>query len=177
MLEWILLSIAVMATMPLRLSVRLDINKEPTFEVVLYVYGLRIQFDGPINEKIRLILRWDEKKGKLKLPLKAIVSFCNHLFQGANFTYVSADCTVGTGDAYTTALVSGGLLAVLRMAGSAARAKVTVRPNFQQRMFVLSVRCILSLRGGDIIHAGIRAFMDRLPTMMKAGTAHGEETH
>ena len=53
-MPWVLLCAAVVATLPLRLFLRADINREPTFEIVIYLYGFRMQFEGLLERDASL---------------------------------------------------------------------------------------------------------------------------
>ncbi len=177
MLEWILLAAAVAATAPLRLSIRVDINRKPTFEAVLHIYGLRLQFDGLLTDKGKLSMRRAGGKNEMQLPFRQLFSFWYHLFLCAQWTHAEFTGRIGTGDACTTALASAALGAALRAMGSSVRATVDVKPDFTKTFFALSARCILSFRGGDIIRAGAKVFTNAPPMKMKAGKADGAATH
>ncbi|MBE3574642.1 MAG: DUF2953 domain-containing protein [Firmicutes bacterium] len=79
---------------------------------------------------------------------------------------VQWEVRAGTGDPATTAWGAGILWSVLSPvtgwllshAHPASPPRFRVIPDFQQRTFQASVRCILSLRAGDIMRAGWRAW-------------------
>jgi hypothetical protein len=177
LLQWLLLTAAVLVTVPLRLSLRIDIGVHPTFEVVLYVYGLRLQWDGRMNERGRLSLYQKQGERPLSLPFRRIVLLWYRLFHSAQFSSLEARCRLGTGDAASTALATGLVTAALRAVGSPFGAHVDVQPEYNRLFFALSLRCILSFRGGDIMVAGARAWLDKRPMMKKAVHASGEASH
>ena len=68
---------------------------------------------------------------------------------------VEAFARVGTGDACSSALAAGGVKAALfsgiAALGAVKAARVCVAPDFRERVFALSLRCIFSVNAGDII--------------------------
>lgn len=157
LLEWVLLSAAILATAPLKLAIRADINREPTFEVMLRVYGFRMRFYGLVGAKGEITIRRKDGQSLGQLPLKRLFFFWYYLFVGAQWSRAEANCRVGTGDALTTALAAGAISALLHTAGAGIGLRVRVWPEFSGAFFALSLRCILSFRGGDIIRAGVKA--------------------
>ena len=69
-MPWVLLCAAVVATLPLRLFLRADINREPTFEIVIYLYGFRMQFEGLLERDASLSVRRGGGKNGVRLPLR-----------------------------------------------------------------------------------------------------------
>ncbi len=177
MLEWLLLLLSISATAPVRVALRVDISRAPTFEAVLYVYNFRVQIDGRIDRWRSLTLRRSGGKAELKTQLKWLTGFAAQLFRAAQWTRVEIRGRVGTGDACSTALVAGGLSEALKALGACVGAKVRVDPEFSREFFAMKASCILSFRGGDIILAGMRAFISSMPTKKKAGSADGTASH
>ncbi|MCL1964626.1 MAG: DUF2953 domain-containing protein [Firmicutes bacterium] len=176
MLEWIALITAVLATAPMRLSLRVDVGGKPSFAVALYVYGICLRFRGPIpRAMLRDILNGPQIP--FRLSMRDLFFFFYHLFEGAQWSKASAVCRVGTGDAYSTALLTGMLSALLGAAGSTVGLRAKVKPEFNRPFFVLSIRCILSFRGGDIIRAGAKTLSVRRPMKRKVEIANGQASH
>ncbi len=174
MLEWLLLTAAVTLTAPLKLSVRADIGKESTFEVIVWLYGMPVRFVGLISAMGVFSLRHEKGKREATFQIGQILSFYVHLFRAAEWSQAELRCRIGTGDAFESAMLAGGLSILLQAAGAPIHAHVDVRPEFTKAFFALSARCILSFRGGDIIRAGVRAFKDRAPMKKKAGLEDGK---
>ena len=80
-MPWVLLCAAVVATLPLRLFLRADINREPTFEIVIYLYGFRMQFEGLLERDASLSVRRGGGKNGVRLPLRALGRFFLRLLE------------------------------------------------------------------------------------------------
>lgn len=171
MFEWLLLSTAVLLTVPLRLALRLDIQQGLTYQIIVYVYGFRMEFEGRAEHFPSLFGR------KQKIPFKTLLRFIKRFCKGAYWSVAEVNCTVGTGDACTTALAAGGISGMLRALGAGIGASVYVKPEFNRSYFALTGRCILSFRAGDIMFAAITTLLGQLPMKKKAGNANGTSSH
>ncbi len=177
MIEWLVFLLSISATAPIRVALRVDISKVPTFEAILYIYGFRVQIDGRVDRWRSLTLRRNGGKTELQTQLKWLTGFAAQLFRTAQWAQAEIHGRVGTGDACSTALASACLSEALKAVSASVGAKVRVDPEFSCPFFALKASCILSFRGGDIILAGIRAFAGSLPTKKKAGSADGTASH
>lgn len=182
MLSWLLLITSVLATAPIKLFLRADLNKHPTFIVIAHVYGFRMQFDGEISAGGRISLRGAGGKGAFAAPLRVLFSYARRFISRVEWLALSVDACIGTGDACTTALATGAMLALLQAGLKRFGGRVRVKPSFEQVFFAAQVRCILFFRVGDIMLAGISAlarYMGRgaMPMKRKEGNAHGKASH
>jgi len=177
LLEWLVLVSALIATVPVRVSLRVDISRESTFQVLLHVYGFRMQFNGLIDKRGEISVHREGGTGELRVPLRGALSLGKHLLKNAQFVHTEAECAVGTGDACLTALATAALSVALRALGAGFGLRVKVKPEFNRTFFALKARCILCFRGGDIILAGIKAFSGPRPMKRKAGSANGTASH
>lgn len=120
-MPWVLLCAAVVATLPLRLFLRADINREPTFEIVIYLYGFRMQFEGLLERDASLSVRRGGGKNGVRLPLRALGRFFLRLLEVSSPARLEATCRLGTGDAFGTALAAAGASCRPERAGRALR--------------------------------------------------------
>ena len=176
-MPWVLLCAAVVATLPLRLFLRADINREPTFEIVIYLYGFRMQFEGLLERDASLSVRRGGGKNGVRRPLRALGRFFLRLLEVSSPARLEATCRLGTGDAFGTALAAAGLHAGLSALGARCGMKLRVYADFRRACFALRARCILSFRGGDIIRAGVLALLEGAPSAKREGHAHGTASH
>ncbi len=177
MLEWLLFAAAVLATAPVRLSVRADLNIAPTFQIVVTVYGVRQAFEGALSERGRIALRREGGKEEFQAPVRVLSYFFFQLYRSAVKPRAEVLCRVGADDAMATALAAAGLSALLKAVCAPLNARVDVRPEFSRPFFALKARCILCFRAGDIMVAVARTLAGGRAKNRKAGTAHGSASN
>lgn len=162
MLSWTALAAAILITVPVRVVLHVNVGSKMTFEMVIYIYAMRIQLDGLIDQHGYASFHLVDRE-KHVLSISRIASFARNLLRNAISRRIDIMCHIGTGDACTTALAAGGLLGVLRALSTRWNAVIFVQPYFDRVIFKMSGRCILCFRGGDIILAGMKAFNGQLP--------------
>lgn len=169
---------AVAATAPIRIFLRLDVNERPTFRAVVFLYGFRMNLDGRIGKGGAISLWPDgDANAEVSAPLASIWPFAQHMLRRVELRGVSVRCKLGTGDACSTALYTSLLSTVLRSVGARFGARVSVEPRYGDAYFALTMRCILHLRAGDIMIAGMAALRRRMSMMRKEGNANGSASH
>lgn len=173
MLSWTVLIAAVLATMPVKLSIFLYTAPSLSFQCEISLYYFKIRFNGPIDW--RLIAPF--QTGESKLPLSRVISFIQALLRNAVSRQFAFNCVIGTGDACGTAIVVGGLCGLVRHIFRFGQARWSIQPDFKNAIFQASGYCILCFRGGDIMIAGMQAFGGQLPKMLKGWNQNGKAKH
>jgi len=173
LLRWLALIVAVLGTVPVRLAIRLDVNQRPTFQFVVYVYSVRLQFNGLIGQGGNILMQRGGGDRGVTVPVRALWHFSRHFIRGAELLALSADCRVGTGDAFSTALLSSALSTLGRAYAGRTGARIDVRPAYGKAFFAARLRCILFFRIGDIILAGVMAGYNHRLKKRKEGDANG----
>lgn len=139
---------SVLWTVPLRLEIQITLGKAPAYAAVCFVYGIPFSFQGKLSVK--------KKKNKSKksvLTAGEWALLARKLKTAASFFRTEIRGRLGLEDAAQTALFSGALQAALSGLAYALciPAVCRVTPDFRNAGVVLEIRCILCLRGGDII--------------------------
>ena len=141
----------LLASLPVEIFLRVDLNRAPSYAAEFRAYGLCARLGGPLRIK--------RKKGAKKLSAFArrfLTAFAKELLRlpGVRAGFAGR---VGTGDAALTALCAGSLQTLLSLPNALCQTRAFIAPEFRAVCFALTGRCILPLRGGDIIRAGARA--------------------
>ncbi|MBR5225463.1 MAG: DUF2953 domain-containing protein [Clostridia bacterium] len=115
----------------------------------------------------------NKRKQSRKRRGRAVLDAVRRAARGCS---VEVFARVGTGDACSSALAAGGVKAALfsgiAALGEVRAARVCVAPDFSQRVFALSLRCIFSVNAGDTILSLVRQKLGRKRIMKqrKEGT-------
>lgn len=141
----------LLAAAPVEIFLRADLNRAPSYAAEIRVYGFCVRFGGPIRIK---------RKKRAKKPAPAArrfaLVFAKELLR-LHGVHAGFAGRVGTGDAAFTALCAGSLQTLLSFPNALCPTRAFIAPDFRTACFTLTGRCILPLRGGDIIRAGARA--------------------
>lgn len=174
MLQVLTILIAVLLTLPVELDIRADLNVIPSYLFIIRVYGFSFTLAGPFKPrpaarkktkaKNRLLLRRTALRTALELVRRKPAAIA---FSGR----------VGTGDAALTALGAGILQTALAACNAFAPTHTAIAPDFFQTVFWLSARCMLSLRGGEIIRTGALAFVQESRAAWREKRKNGKQTH
>lgn len=145
-MPWAILSVAVLYTLPVRVYARAQAGRGGIlYRLVIGLYGLDFVFSGKLHGK--------SGRGS------SIFGWIRRLYDLAPVRAFDFRARVGMEDACLTALA-----AALLGAGFCALplpARVRVEPVFHRRTFMLSARCILCFRLGDIMRAGILVLAEK----------------
>ena len=141
----------LLASLPVKIFLRADLNRAPSYAAEICVYGFCLRFGG--------LIRIRRKSGAKKLNRTArrfALAFAKEMLRlpGVRTGFAGR---VGTGDAAFTALCAGSLQTLLSLPNALCPTRAFIAPDFNANCFALTGRCILPLRGGDIIRAGMRA--------------------
>lgn len=172
MLRVLFVLLAVLAAMPLEVDVSVFLNATPSYAAVVRVYGKRIRLGGLIRLDPKSFLK-KRKNGRL---LRAYMRALLPVFKKA-CTHAAASCRVGVPDAALTALSAGAVRAALGACRALLPVRARVTADFQSPGFALAARCIFSLRGGDIMGAGVRALWREARSGRREEKKDGSTTH
>lgn len=156
LLSWAAFTIAILLTAPIQIILHVDANPKVTFKIVISIYAINIHLDGHIKKYSNFTLQRNDQQ-KIMLTFRQAVSFSNKLLERAISKRIDITGQIGTGDAYSTVMIVGGLRFLLCALFRSFHSQIVVNPAFNQPILKMHGRCILCFRGGDIILAGIKA--------------------